>query len=86
MADFPPLLTFLLSELQKLDVPQIKSQTMQLTRLTGELSLITLFCPKNDGVVVIFSFLLLKLSKTFLRPSKKDPTFGFLTFEYTLKN
>ena len=28
MADFPPLLTFLFSEEKTLDVPQMKSQTM----------------------------------------------------------
>ena len=27
MADFPPLLTFLIFDFKKLDVPQIKSQT-----------------------------------------------------------
>ena len=33
MADFPPLLTFLIFDLLKLDVPQIKSQTMRDTRM-----------------------------------------------------
>ena len=36
------------------------------------------FCPKNDGVVVIFSFLLLRPSKT-SEALKKGPNFGFLT-------
>ena len=43
------------------------------------------FCPKNDGVVVIFSFLLLRPSKT-SEALKKGPNFGFLTLKYALKN
>ena len=39
------------------------------------------FCPKNDGVVVIFSFLLLKPSKT-SEALGKGSTFGFLTLKY----
>ena len=42
------------------------------------------FFPKNDGVLVIFSFLLLRPSKS-SGALKKDPTFGFLTFGYALK-
>ena len=33
MADFPPRLTFLVFDLQKLDVPQTNSQTMGHTRM-----------------------------------------------------
>ena len=43
-----------------------------------------IFFQKNDGVLVIFSFLLLRPSKS-SGVLKKDPTFGFLTFEYALK-
>jgi hypothetical protein len=43
-----------------------------------------IFCPKNDGVVAIFSFLLLRPSKT-SEALKKGPNFGFLTLEYALK-
>ena len=39
------------------------------------------FCPKNDGVVVIFSFMLLRPSKT-SEALKKGPNFGFLTLKY----
>ena len=42
------------------------------------------FSPKNDGVLIIFSFLLLRPSKS-SGALKKDPTFGFLTFGYALK-
>ena len=39
------------------------------------------FLPKNDGVVDIFSFLLLRPCKTF-KVLKKGPNFGFLTLNY----
>ena len=42
------------------------------------------FLSENGGVVVTFSFLLLRPSKS-SGALKKDPTFGFLTFEYALK-
>ena len=44
-----------------------------------------IFCPKNDGFLGIFSFLLLRPSKS-SGVLKKDPTFVFSTFEYALKN
>ena len=42
-------------------------------------------CPKNDGVLVIVSILLLRPSKT-SDALKKGPNFGFLTFDYAFKN
>jgi hypothetical protein len=44
-----------------------------------------IFFRKNDGVLIIFSFLLLRPSKS-SGASKKDPNFGFLAFGYALKN
>ena len=44
-----------------------------------------IFFQKNDGVLVIFSFLLWRPSKS-SGALKKDPIFGFMTFEYALKN
>ena len=43
------------------------------------------FCPKNDEVMVIFSFLLQRPSKT-SEALKKGPNFGFLKLEYAKKN
>jgi hypothetical protein len=43
------------------------------------------FLPKNGGVVIIFSFLLLRPQRT-SEALKKGSNFGFLTLKYALKN